>query len=159
VKIEESISKAEDYCSRLHKDDYSRSDSWEAPRFFWCTIDEWTFCSLTALINFPFLRQIELCPEHEYLVFDKKEIDSANQNLPTTYYRKEIDSMLATREKRYYRSLYEKRRWRSSNHTHSSQSTLMEPQVELPQSWMNVSIEKTPADSRKSICIYAGDKK
>jgi hypothetical protein len=33
------------------------------------------------------------------------------------------------------------------DHTHGSQSTLMAPQVELPQSWMNFSIEKTPGRS------------
>jgi len=32
-------------------------------------------------------------------------------------------------------------------HTQGSQSTLVWPQVELPQSWMNFSIEKTPVRS------------
>ena len=32
-------------------------------------------------------------------------------------------------------------------HTHGSQSTLMAPQVLLPHSWMNFSIEKTPVRS------------
>jgi hypothetical protein len=32
----------------------------------------------------------------------------------------------------------------SHNYTQVSQSTLIAPQVELPQSWMNFSIEKTP---------------
>jgi hypothetical protein len=35
----------------------------------------------------------------------------------------------------------------SHNYTQVSQSTLIAPQVELPQSWMNFSIEKTPVRS------------
>src|SRR5512137_2116350 len=41
-----------------------------------------------------------------------------------------------------------KKRWESGqDHTQGSQSTLMAPQVELPQSWMNFSMEKTPVRS------------
>jgi hypothetical protein len=32
-------------------------------------------------------------------------------------------------------------------YTQGNQSTLMAPQVELPQSWMNFSMEKTPVKS------------
>src|SRR5512137_2288233 len=41
-----------------------------------------------------------------------------------------------------------KKRWESGqDHTQGSQSTLTAPQVELPQSWMNFSMEKTPVRS------------